>query len=331
MEYLRTLDGVGGPEVPASEVASFMWSIDREWRYTRGGGNCLFWAFLSALSACGLPSSLPGPASKATMMCLREAIAKHVGNVSVQAVMARGRGWWQRSNNTAEEYVFADKRPGQAAEYPSFIKKDGEWGNQFDVALLAKELDLLQTGVTTPHRRLVSVDPRPVPLNTEEGGDHRIQVHLPPDINGKDRHAVAPYQIIKLEGVQPGDVVIGLAADWYWWCTAPVELAASQMHHTAQNGGLAAAMQADHALLVPEPTLAAPDAGAPPTNPHASTRECGGDNNSGSKGLVDVSGSGSGNGTSDGDSTGMQDDGLMDGQVLLCIGSRKALEKITFI
>ena len=61
---------------------------------------------------------------------------------------------------------------------------------------------------------------------------------------------VAPYQIIRPEDVQLGDVVIGLTADWHWWCTIPVELAASQMYHAAQNGGLAAAMQADHALLV---------------------------------------------------------------------------------
>ena len=107
-----------------------------------------------------------------------------------------------------------------------------------------------QAGVTTPHRRLISVDLRPGLLNTEAGGDHKMRVHLPPDINGTDHRAVAPHQIIRPEDVQRGDVVIGLTADWHWWCTVPVELAASQMYHAAQNGGLAAAMQADHALLV---------------------------------------------------------------------------------
>ena len=58
VEYLRNLHGVGGPKVQASQVASFLWSMNREWRSTRGGGNCLFWAFLSA--------SLPPPGCKPT-------------------------------------------------------------------------------------------------------------------------------------------------------------------------------------------------------------------------------------------------------------------------
>ena len=167
------------------------------------------------------------------MMCLGEAIAKHVSIVSVQAVMAKGSGWWQWSGNTTEKYGSAGKTPGQAAGYPSFIKRDTKCDNQFDVALLAMELDLLQAVVTTPHRRLISVDLRPSLVNTEGGGDHGMRVHLPPDINGTDHHAAAPYQIIRPEDVQLGDVVIGLTADWHWWCTVPVELAASQMYHAA--------------------------------------------------------------------------------------------------
>ena len=112
-----------------------------------------------------------------------------------------------------------DKTPEQAAGHPSFIKRDTEWANQFDVALLAMELDLLQAGVTTPHRRLILVDMRPGLANTEGGGDHRMRVHSPPDINGTDHHAVAPYQIFRPEDVQLGDVVIGLTADLHWWCT----------------------------------------------------------------------------------------------------------------
>ena len=37
VEYLRNLDGVGGPKVQASQVASFLWSMNREWRSTRNG------------------------------------------------------------------------------------------------------------------------------------------------------------------------------------------------------------------------------------------------------------------------------------------------------
>jgi hypothetical protein len=107
-------------------------------------------------------------------------------------------------------------------------------------------------GPTTPHRRLISVDLRPGLRNTEAGRDHRIRVHLAPDIHGTDHRAVAPYQIIGPADVQPTDVVIGLTADLHWWSTVPVELAASEMYQAAQNGGLAAALQGDHALLVAE-------------------------------------------------------------------------------
>ena len=96
---------------------------------------------------------------------------------------------------------------------PSSSKRAGGWGNQFDMALLAMEFSLQQVGVTTPHRKLTSVDLRPGLLNTEGGGDHMMQVHLLPDINGTDHHAVAPHQIIRSEDVQLGDVVIGLIAD----------------------------------------------------------------------------------------------------------------------
>ena len=77
-----------------------------------------------------------------------------------------------------------------------------------------------------------------------------MRVHLPPDLNGTDHHAVAPHQIIQRGDVHPRDVVIGLTADWHWWCTVQVELAGSPMYRAAQDGGVAAAMQADHALLV---------------------------------------------------------------------------------
>ena len=50
--------------------------------------------------------------------------------------------------------------------------------------------------------------------------------------------------------MQPGDVVIGLTADWHWWCTVPVELAASEIYGAAQRGGVDDAIQANHALLV---------------------------------------------------------------------------------
>ena len=155
-------------------MASFPWSINREWRSTLGGGNCLFWAFLSA--------SLPPPGckpTKATMMSLRERIANHASNVSLQAVMAKARGLWQRSSTCRGSS--ANNRPKQPADYPKFIKTDGEWGNQFDMALLAWELDSQQAlaGVTTPDRRLISVDLRPGLVNTEGGTDHRMRVHLP--------------------------------------------------------------------------------------------------------------------------------------------------------
>ena len=94
------------------------------------------------------------------------------------------------------------------------------------------------------------MDLRPALLNTEGGGDHRVRVHLPPDINGTDHHAVAPQQIIQIGDVHQGDVVIGLTADWHWWCTVPVELAVSEMHGAAQRGGVEDAIQADHTLLV---------------------------------------------------------------------------------
>ena len=160
VEYLRKLDDVGGPKVQASQVASYLWSINREWRPTQGGGNCLFWAFLSA----SLP---PGcKPTKATMMSLRKRIAKHASDVSLQAVMAKGRGLWQRSSTCRGSS--ANDRPKQPAEYPKFTKRAGEWGNQFDMALLAWELASQQAlaGVTTPHRRLISVDRRPGLLNT---------------------------------------------------------------------------------------------------------------------------------------------------------------------
>ena len=202
---------------------------------------------LSSQLHCSPPGCKP---TKATMMSLRERIANHASNVSLQAVMAKGRGLWQRSSTNRGSS--ANNRPKQPADYPKFIKTDGEWGNQFDMALLAWELDSQQAlaGVTTPHRRLISVDLRPGLVNTEGGTDHRMRVHLPPDINGTDHHAVAPHQIIRPEDVQLGDVVIGLTADWHWWCTVPVELAASEMYGAAQNGGVADAIQADHTLLV---------------------------------------------------------------------------------
>ena len=39
-EYLRNLGGVGCPKAQASGVTSSLWSINREWGYTLGGGNC---------------------------------------------------------------------------------------------------------------------------------------------------------------------------------------------------------------------------------------------------------------------------------------------------
>jgi hypothetical protein len=83
------------------------------------------------------------------------------------------------------------------------------------MALLAWELDSQQAvaGVTTSHRGLISMDLRPGRVNTEGGTDLRARVHLPPDINGTDHHAVAPHQIIQVGDVHQRDVVIGLTAD----------------------------------------------------------------------------------------------------------------------
>ena len=106
------------------------------------------------------------------MMCLRETIATHANNVSVQAVMTKGRGLWHRSSTNRGSS--ANNRPKQAADYPKFIKGTAEWGNQFDMVLLAMELALQQARVTTSHHGLISVDMRPSLLNTEGGGDHRM-------------------------------------------------------------------------------------------------------------------------------------------------------------
>ena len=151
--YLHNLHGVGGPGVQASEVASFLWTMNREWRQTQGGGNCLFWAFLSALAA-QYPDVHKQP-TKAIVMKLRNTIATLAGNGRLQAVMAKGSGLWQRSSSSRGDP--ADDRPKEPAGYPKFIKRDGEWGNQFDMALLAWQLAL--SGVTTPQRRLISVEP----------------------------------------------------------------------------------------------------------------------------------------------------------------------------
>ena len=87
-------------------------------------------------------------------MSLRQRIANHANNVSLQALMAKARGLWRRSRTCRGNS--ANDRPKEPAAYPNFIKRDGEWGNQFDMALLAMELASQEAlaGPTTREQRV---------------------------------------------------------------------------------------------------------------------------------------------------------------------------------
>lgn len=167
---------------------------------TGGQGDCLFKAFVVSAASAGLS----GFGRRAAHQTLRTRVGQRA--LGHHESMSKRHAEWQRTTRLTRRNIGASAPglPRKANEYPGFISRLGEWGNQFDVALLAEELESLPTSQAVP-RRLVVFDPR---LGV-------LRIHGPPVAGG----TLIPTAPIGHADVQGVDLVLGLDPGLHWWGT----------------------------------------------------------------------------------------------------------------